>query len=169
MAKDTAIKWGIGLAMIGILGYTVNYLMTQIRLLINTDFEFVGTAINKLSFKQISITLWWKVVNKSDIAITVSNQNYDIFINGRFLKKVGYASPVEIKPHAETRIPTYIVFAPKDLGKIGLENVGNFFTSEGRKKLKLTVRGTMTVKTSVFELKEFPFEYEDTIENIYNY
>jgi LEA14-like dessication related protein len=169
MDNQQKIKLGVGVLIIGVLGFTINYLMKQIRLLVNTEFEMVGTSVNKVSLQQISITLWWKVVNKSDISATISDQVYDIYLNGKFVKKVGYAVPVEIKAKADTRIPTYIVFEPKELLNIGFENMGKFLTPEGRKELNLQVRGTFTVKTSVFEVKKFPFEFEDDIESIYNY
>lgn len=169
MTKDTKIKHGLGVVVIGLLAFTTHYLMKQIRLLVNTDFDMSGTQINKLSFKEISITLWWKVVNKSDISITVSDQVYDIYLNGKFVKKVGNAMEVEIKPHSTTRIPTYVVFNPKELLNIGFDNMGKFLTKQGRESLMLQVQGSMTVKTSVFTVKKFPFEFKDDVESIYNY
>ena len=169
MSAERNIKIGIGVVVIGVLAYTVNYVMKQVRLLVNTEFDMAGTKINKLSLNEVSITLWWKVINKSDISITVSEQVFDIYLNGKFIKKVGNAIPVKIKAHADNRIPTYIVFSPKDLLSMGYENMGKFLTKEGRKTLNLQVRGTMNVSTSVFDVKKFPFEFDDSIENIMNY
>lgn len=169
MAREQNIKLGLGIAVVGILAFTVNYLMKQVRLLVNTEFEMSGTTINKLSLQEISITLWWRVVNKSDISINISEQVYDIYINGIFIKKVGNAIPVKIKARDETKIPTYVVFAPKDLMVLGFDNMGKFLTKDGRKDLELQVVGSMSVSTDVFEVKKFPIEFKDSIERIMNY
>lgn len=169
MTKDGKIKLGLGLVAVGLLAFTADYLLRQVRRLVNTDFELDRTQVNKLSFKKISLTLWWKVVNKSDIELNVSDQTYDIYLNGKFVKKVGNAVPVDIKPNSTTYIPTYIVFAPKELIKVGLENLSQFLTKEGRKDLILQVQGSLTLKTSVFTVKKIPIEYEDDIEAIMNY
>ena len=169
MEKITLQKIGIGAVMIAVFGYTLNYVLTQVRKLVNTVFEFSGTRINIISFEKISITLWWKVVNKSDISFVVSNQDFDIYLNDKFIKKVGYTSPVEVKGNSTTYIPTYIVFEPKELKNIGLANAILFTNKENWKNLNLLCKGNFTVKTSIFEVKKFPFEFEDTIYNISNY
>jgi LEA14-like dessication related protein len=169
MENSTKVKIGLGVFMIGVLGFTAHYLLKQTRALVNTDFELTKTQINKLSLKEVSITLWWRVVNKSDIGIVVSNQVYDIFLNGRFLKKVGSGIPVEVAPLAETMIPTYIVFSPREALLVGVNNFASLLSADGRRNLNLKVTGTMDVKTSVFSVKKFPFEYSDSIQNIMEY
>ena len=169
MDKATITKVGIGAVMIGVLSYTIGYLFKQIRYLVNTDFKFVGTSINNISIDKISITIWWEVVNKSDISFTISNQEYDIYINGSYIKKVGYSSPVIIKPKEKSKIPTYVVLTLQDLKKIGLINIVSLLTKEGRDSLNLTVKGKFTVKTSIVEVKRFPFEFEDSIGDITEY
>lgn len=169
MEKTTIQRIGIGAVMIGVFGYTFHYLMKQARKLVNTEFEFSKITLNSLSLEKVSITLWWKVVNKSDISVDVSNQDYDIFLNGRFIKKVGYTSPVKLKAKQTTYLPTYVVLTPKDVANIGIENALLLTNDEGQKKTTLLVKGKFTVKTSIFEVKKFPFEFEDTIYNMKNY
>lgn len=169
MEKSVVTKLGIGVVMIGVFAYTLDFILKQVRKLVNTTFDFSGVRINSLQLDKVSITLFWKVVNKSDISATISNQDFDIYLNGRFIKKVGYANPVEIKANKTTYLPTYVVFNADDLKKIGIGDAGLLLTKEGRKRLNLLVKGTFTVKTSIFEVKKFPFEFEDTIQNIYNY
>jgi LEA14-like dessication related protein len=169
MDNAKKIKWILGLTMVGIAGVTVNYLMKQVRLLVNTEFTMVGTRINKISLKEINITLWWKVVNKSDISITISEQVYNVYLNDKLVNVINTIQPIVIAPHADTRIPTNIIFTPKDVAKIGISSLASFITKEGREKLNLQVKGTMDLQTSIFKVKKFPIEFEDTIENIMNY
>lgn len=167
MTNQVKIKWGLGILMVGISVFTVNYLMKQIRLLVNTVFEFSGITVNRISTKEINLTLWWKVVNKSDIAFTISNQVFDVYLDGVFIKKVGNAIPTEIRAKATARIPTYIVFTPKELLKLGVSNFGSLISKETRDKLKLKVVGNITVQTSVFRVKDFPITYEDKLGNMF--
>lgn len=167
--KQIALKWGLGLAMVGILGFTIHYLMKQIRLLVDTDFELAGTKINKLSLKEINLTLWWKIINKSDITVSVSEQNYDLFLNGQFVKRVGYQESVQIHPRSDNRVPTVVSFTPKEAIKVGVSNFTSLLTKAGRSRLNLEVVGSMDIKTSIFELKKFPFEFKDNLQAIMDY
>lgn len=167
--KLSKIKIGLGVFMIGLTAYTINFIMKQVRLLTNTRFEMVGTSLNKLSLDEINITIWWKVTNLSDFTFTIKNQAYDIFINDTFIKKVGSAQSVEVLAKGTTRLPTYIVFTPKELIALGITNYKNLSTEEGRAKLKLKVKGDFTIGTSLFNVKKIPFEFKDSIKNIMNY
>lgn len=167
--KLSKIKIGLGLFMIGVTAFTVNFLLKQVRLLANTRFDMVGTSVNKISLDEINITLWWKVTNLSDFTFTIKNQAYDVFLDGEFIKKVGSAQPVEVLAKGTTRLPTYVVFTPKEVLSIGLANLQGISTTEGRKKLKLKVKGSFTIGTSLFNVKKIPFEFQDSIENIMNY
>ncbi len=167
--KITKIKIGLGVFMIGLTAFTINYILKQVRLLANIKFDVVGTTVSKLSLTKIEIILWWKITNVSDISFTIKEQTYDIFLNGQFLKKVGSAEPIEVLSEGVTRLPTYVVFTPEEAVKIGINNLGDFLTEEGRKKLKLKVTGFFTIQTKLFAVRKVPFEYEDTIHNIMNY
>ena len=121
--KSTKIKWGLAVVMVGLSVFVVNYLAKQVRMLVNTTFDMSGTAINKISLKEINITLWWKVENKSDIGFTISNQVYDVYLDGKLAKRVGNAPEIKIYPHSVARIPTHVVLTWKELFKIGKYSV----------------------------------------------
>jgi LEA14-like dessication related protein len=167
--KISKIKIGLGIVLIGTTAYVLNYILKQLRLLTNTKFDMVGTTVNKVSVKEINVTLWWKVTNYSDLSFVVKEQVYDIYINDQFIKKVGYAEPVDVLAKGTSRIPTYISFTPKEVFNIGLDNLGGFLVKEGRKTLKLKVVGDFTIQTKIYTAKKIPFEFSDTIENIMNY
>lgn len=167
--KISKIKLGLGIFLVGATAYVLNYILKQVRLLANTKFDMVGTSVNKVSLKEVSITLWWKVTNFSDLSFVVKEQVYDIYLNDKFVKKVGYAEPIEVLAKGVSRIPTYISFTPKEAIQIGLQNLGGFTVKEGRQKLKLKVVGDFTIQTKIYTAKKIPFEFQDSIENIMNY
>lgn len=167
--KSTKIKWGLAVVMVGLSAFVVNYLAKQVRMLVRTKFAMSGIAINKITFKEINFSLWWKVTNNSDISFTISNQVYDVYLNGKLAKRVGNKPDVKISPHSVGKIPTNVVLDYKELVKIGLDNIGDLLDKDKRNKIQLEVVGTFTLKTSVFTLKDFPFEFKDTFGNIANY
>jgi hypothetical protein len=42
------------------------------------------------------LTIFWVIKNPSDFRFIVKNQVYDVFINGKFIKKVGAVEDVEV-------------------------------------------------------------------------
>lgn len=169
LEKSTKIKIGLGLLMVTLAGFTFNYLMKQIRLLVNTKFDMAGTSVDGITASKVSITLWWEVTNDSDFTFTVTNQVYDCYLNDVFIKKVGASESIDILAHGKTKIPTYVVFTVEELLSVGLKNLGSFLTKEGRRKLDLKVVGDFTIKTSIFKVRKIPFEFKDNIESIMNY
>ena len=86
--RITKIKIGLGVFMIGLTAFTINYLLKQVRLLANIKFDMVGTTVSKLSLTKIEIILWWKITNVSDLSFTIKEQIYDVYLNGKLLKNI---------------------------------------------------------------------------------
>lgn len=167
--KLTTIKIGLGLAIVGITAYTITYLFKQVRALVNLNFEWKKTEVNKVTFTDVSMTMWWEVINPSDITFTIKEQKYDVYLNGKFLKSVGSKIPVEILAKGTTMIPTFINFTPKEAVLVGLENLGGLATEDGRRNLKIGIKGNMSVSTPLFYVRQIPIEYSDSLHNMMNY
>lgn len=164
MQRRSKIQIGIGIVLITVVTFTTNYIMKQIKLLMDTSIDLTKTQINKISFKRIELTLWWEVGNKSDIGANISGQIYDIYLNDKFIKRVGNADSIDIKPKSKAFLPVYVSITYEDFKRIGLDNVTSLLTPEGRRKLNLKVKGRLDIKTSVFQVKRFPFEYNENIQ-----
>lgn len=163
------IKIGLGVFLIGLTAITLNFILKNVRKLVNLKFDYKDTDVNKINFKEISLTMNWKCTNPSDFNFTIKNQVYDVFLNGVFIRKVGSSAETEVYGRGTSIIPTNVYITTKEVLKITGENLGSFLTEEGRKKTKLKVEGTFDVKTPLFTLKKLPMYFEDTIHNIMNY
>lgn len=168
MNSSVKTKLGLGVLLVGLTALTLNYVMKQVRLLVNTKFDFDGVTLSKLSIYNISITLWWKVRNYSDFTFTIENQVYDIFINDEFIKKVGMSDSIDILSKGDSRIPTYVSIDTSELLDVGLKNIQDLIVKENRKNIKLKVVGYFTIKASIFSFKKIPFEFEKTLDSIMN-
>jgi LEA14-like dessication related protein len=171
MSLDTKakIKIGLGVFLIGLTAITLNFILKNVRKLVNLKFDYKDTSVNKINLKEISLTMNWKCTNPSDFNFTIKNQVYDVFLNGVFIRKVGSSAETEVYGRGTSIIPTNVYITTKEVLRITGENLGSFLTEEGRKKTKLKVEGTFDVKTPLFTLKKLPMYFEDTIHNIMNY
>ena len=171
MALDTKakIKIGLGVFVIGLTAITLNFILKNIKKLVGLKFEYKDTDVNKINFKEISLTMNWKCVNPSDFNFTLKNQVYDVYLNDTFVRKVGLTAETEVYGRGTSIIPTNIYITTQEVLKLGAENLTGFLTETGRKKTKLKVTGTFDVKTPLFTLRKLPFYFEDTIHNIMNY
>lgn len=163
------IKIGLGVFVISLTAITLNYILKNVRKLVNLKFDYKNTDVNKINFKEISLTMNWKCTNPSDFNFTIKNQVYDVFLNDTFIRKVGSSAEVEVYGRGTSIIPTNIYITTREVIKLGADNVAGFLTEEGRKKTKLKVSGTFDIKTPLFTLKKLPFVFEDTLQNIINY
>jgi LEA14-like dessication related protein len=169
MISNSSIKWGLGAVMIGVLGVTLTYLMQQLKKLVNTEWVFLGTEIKKISLNEINLILWWRVINNSDFSFQVKNQVFDVFLNDKFIKKVGFSSKIDIPTNSDSRIPTNIFITPQELLLAGLNFSDLLFNEQGRSKLFLTVKGNMDLSVDDLSIKKVPFYFKDSIQNIMNY
>jgi LEA14-like dessication related protein len=171
MILDTKakIKIGLGVFVIGLTAITFNFLFKNIRKLVHLQFDYKDTDVNKINFKEISLTMNWKCTNPSDFNFTLKNQIYDVFLNDTFIRKVGSSAETEVYGRGTSIVPTNVYITTKEVLKLGADNLAGFLTEEGRKKTKLKVVGTFDVGTPLFRLKKLPFYFEDTIHNIMNY
>ena len=167
--KIAKIKIGVGVVLIGLTAITINYILKNLRKLTNLTFDIRTVKLNTLNLKEISFTILWVIKNPSDFRFIVKNQVYDVFVNDKFVKKVGAVEETEVLSNGTSLLPTNVFLTTKELLNLGIENLEDLVTESGRKKLKIKVTGTFDVKTPLFSLKKLPFTFEDTLHNILNY
>jgi LEA14-like dessication related protein len=171
MVLDTKakIKIGIGAFIIGLTAITLNYFLKNVRRLVHLTFTYKDVDVNKVSLKEISLTMNWLCKNPSDFNFTIRNQVYDVFLNDKFVTKVGSSQDTEVYGRGTSIVKTNIYITTKEVLKLGVDNLASFITDEGKKKTTLKVKGTFDIKTPLFTLRKLPFEFKDTIFNIMNY
>lgn len=163
------IKIGLGVFIVGLTALTLNYLLKNIRKLVFLTFDYKSVDLVKVNLKEISFTLNWICKNTSDFNFTLKNQVYDVFINNRFVRKVGSSEETEVYGRGTSIVKTNVYITTTELLKFTTENLSSLVTEEGRKKTKIKVIGTFDISTPLFTLKKLPFYFEDTIHNIMNY
>jgi LEA14-like dessication related protein len=169
MISNSSIKWGLGAIMVGVFGVALTYIMQQVKKLVNTEWSLIGTQVKKISLNEINIILWWRVLNDSDFSFEVSNQVFDVYLNGTFIKKVGFSPKIQIPTNSDSRIPTNVFITPKELLSKGVNFLDLLVNEQGRSKLFLEVKGTMDLAVDKLPIKKIPFAFKDSVQNIMNY
>lgn len=163
------LKWVLGGVMVGTLALAVNYLGKQVRKMVNLSFGLAGMRVDSISLKDVNLTIFFYIINPSDIGVSVVDQTYDILLNGEYIKTVGNPDKVYIAPNSDTRIPVFVSFTPKEAAKVIGSNWSSLTTKEGRRQLRVRVAGTMAIKTELFTIRKIPFEFSDDLQSIMEY
>lgn len=163
------LKVGLGLFALGLTAITFNYILKNVRKLVHLTFLYKDTDVNKVNLNELSLTMNWICKNPSDFNFTIKNQVYDVFINDKFITKVGSSQDTEVYGRGTSIVKTNIYITRQDLFKIGADNLAGFMSETGRKKTILKVVGTFDISTPLFTLRKLPFQFKDSIHNIMNY
>jgi len=121
----------------------VTYLIVQLRKVNSAVWTYAGVKIKSLSFKKIELTAYFRVTNNGMATITLSNQEYDVYLNGKFLSHMKYSQPFTIMPGTNT-MPLEVVANLSDILKTGWANLSQILTDKS--KLSVNLKGTYSLK-----------------------
>lgn len=158
--RNGLIIGGISLAFISLIAY----FKKQLNLLKNACFTISGGVIHTLGLDNVKITLFFKVVNESDLTIEISNLNFDIYVNKLFVTKIKKTDKQTLYSKSSTVIKLDFEFNPKDLLRAGLSNIAPIIYD--KEKLVIGIKGFFSAKSGVLSLKEVPFEEEITLKEL---
>jgi LEA14-like dessication related protein len=137
----------------------VLYFRKQYNLLLNACYTISGGVVHSIGLDNISITLFFKVVNESDITLTLSDMKFNIYVNEMYVTSIFKKEPQILYSKSDAVIKLDFQFNPKDLLRAGVLNIAPIIYD--KEKLVVKTKGTYSLKTGIVKLKDFPFE--DTI------
>lgn len=164
MALTKGQKWGIAGGVTLVLGLVGIYLKKQFDYIYNAKWVMGGVKNLKLALDRISFTLFYNVDNKGDLSVIISEQNYDVFVNGKFVSKITNNEDVKIKSKSISKIPFYVSLDPKDVVKAGIANIADLLGNQ--KNVKILIKGNLNIKAGVVNLKKYPFELPFTLADV---
>lgn len=142
----------------------VLYFRRQINLLYNACYTISGGIIHSLGLDKVKMTLFFKIVNESDLSIEISNMNFNIYVNGMFISKIVKPEMQMLYSQSSATIKLDFEFNPKDLLRAGLTNIEPILYDN--EKLVITTKGFFSAKTGGISLKNFPFEENITLKEL---
>lgn len=158
--RNGLIIGSLSLALISI----IVYFKKQYDLLLNACYTISGGIIHTLGLDNVRITLFFKIVNESDLTITVSDMNFDIFVNNMFVTKIKKSEKQTLYSKSEAVIKLEFEFNPKDLLRAGLSSIQPIL--QDQEKLVITTKGYFSAKAGILNLKKVPFEENITLKEL---
>jgi len=142
----------------------VIYFRKQLKLLANACYTISGGVVHALGIDNVSITLFLKVTNESDLTIDLSNMMFKVYVNKMYVTKIEKPEKQQILSKADVVIKLDFQFNPQDLLRAGLANIAPILYD--KEKLVIDVKGTLSAKTGIVTLRNFPIEESITLKEI---
>lgn len=151
-----------GIAVAGIALFV--YLKKQYDLLYNACYTIAGGVIHSLGLDKVKLTLFFKIVNESDINVEILNMDFNIYVNNMFVTKILKKEPQLLKSNTDTIIKLDVEFNPADLLRAGISSIEPILYD--KEKLVITTKGTLSVKSGIIKLNKFPFSVDVTLKEL---
>jgi LEA14-like dessication related protein len=160
--KPEVKKWLIvgGLGVISV-ALALGYL--QYRKLMNYTVKLGGVKFKQVTSKVFNFDLFIKFTNNSDINFVVSDQEYKVYLNDKFVTKISNAEPVTILPNATNVIPVNVVFDPTVVLNMLGKNLSSILLSP--ETINIKVDGKLKAKLYGFT-KSIPFVFEKNLKDL---
>lgn len=158
----TWLKVTIGVASAGVLAGGA-YLVSQIQKLKTGTFKVLGAKGLVINGGKVSFTLITQFKNNSNLSAKVTNQDYDVLINGKRIGIVHSEDVVEIKAQDYNIIPLKVDVDVNAVLTESLANIANYFSNKDA--IKITLKGNLTWKKGIISAKQ-PFEFSYSLKEI---
>lgn len=158
--RNGIIIGGLAIAAIGVIAY----FKRQINLLKDACYTISGGIIHNISLSNVKMTLFFKIVNESDITINVSNMVFNIYVNNMFITKIEKPDAQTIFSKSDTIVKLDFEFNPKDLLRAGITNIQPILFD--KEKLIISIKGNFTAKTGIVKLNNYPIDEKITLKEL---
>ena len=147
------LLWGV----FGGAAYAVYWFYRQKSLASKTSIKYGKLELVDFDFPKISVNLFLKLMNESDIPLTVQGYEFDIFVNGKPLSTASWAGNVNVESGKSTLFPIRINLDLKQFAQSGLKSL-LVFMQNLKSPLGLLIKGKVSVKTSFATVNNLPVE-----------
>ncbi len=144
-----------------------SYLYMQYRKLIDADWTLAGKRLKKFGLDRVIVEVLYDIDNKGDLEITVSEQSYDVFLNGRFISKVQNTDDVRIKARSISRMPLTVEVKTADFMRVLGSNWQALLLGD-KSKIIFTLAGHFTMKMGALAFRQYPFNMTFTLAEAMN-
>lgn len=142
-------------SLAAILLAVIAYVIYQLNKINKAVFQYAGAKIKSISLKRIELTLYMKMVNDGTMSVTVSNQEYDVYLNDKFISHIKNSQPYRIRPGVNV-MPLDVYINIADVIKAGWANLSQLLTDKS--KVNVSLKGTYDLKIGFIRVGKRPFE-----------
>jgi LEA14-like dessication related protein len=153
----------LGLIVVGIAGIGL-WLYNQSQKLLDFCMSVKGGKILNAGPTNVEISIVLGFENKSSLDVTVSNQNYDVFLNNILITNIKSDKVKLLAPKQVSDIPLTISFNPTKLKGSAINIIKDIASNPDA--VKITFKGNLGVKTGVINLQKFPVNMTMTLKEL---
>ncbi len=117
-AKIEKRVWITGL--IALVSITGAYMYSQVMKILDYTLDFKGMRDVKFDKNGISFKIWYEYKNKANITITLATQEYDVYINNKYLTTLKSNIPNVLDGSIASNILIDVNLTPADFKKLDL-------------------------------------------------
>jgi LEA14-like dessication related protein len=148
---------------LGIIGYSLyRYYKKQVDFLKNITYQIYDVKIISISKTKVTLTIWAKIYNASNVDAVVKEMFLDFFINGVKVGNVTEEKDIKISPMQTNLINFNFSFDPSILGKNIVDLVS---LSLKAKDIVFNLNGYVAVESGGIKAT-LPFEYKNNLNNL---
>lgn len=129
--------------LVAILVAVISYLVTQLNKISKAPFTYAGMKINSISFAKIDLIVYFKLLNTGTASVTISKQEYDVYLNGKIVSHMKYSEPFTISP-GENIVPTEVTIRLADAVRAGIANLSDIINDKS--KINIALKGKRSMK-----------------------
>jgi len=144
----------IGLLIGAIVGI-IAYLLNELNKINKAALGYAGFKIKSITLGQIDLTVYFKLINSGSLDMIVSNQEYDVFINGKIVSRIKYNNPITISPGLNI-LPQEVTIKLSDALRAGITNLSDFINDKS--KINITMKGKRNIKIGFLSFKNLKVE-----------
>ena len=144
----------------------VSYILWQVNLLSKSVWKYGGFKIKSLGLDKVVLSLYFKVDYKGSIDMVLTQQDYDVYVNDHFVSKVSNSTDVMIYANTVSRVPFDVTLKPGDVLKAGVNSLAAIVNKSEREKIRIKIKGILTLKVGYFTIKKLPFEKEENLKDV---
>lgn len=145
----------LGIAAAGTAAFSYH----QYNLLMDYCLSFVNYNVKKISIKRIIIELTFQIKNKSDIDITVTSFDFNIYLNGIYATKIKSSAKQIIKANSSSKISLLVDIEPLKNKQLASWNFLQKALSDTG-GIKVKTEGVISLKAIGATLKDQPVNIE---------
>lgn len=156
----------IGLGLI-IIGSVSIYFLSQYKKIKDfcVNFKKSNTKINSLGISKTDITLFFELLNKSNVEATVDGYEFKIYVNNNYVSTAYSSNLITVNPKSFSTIEVNVLFNPLQILQIGLGNIGDILANK-KENIKIRIEGRLIGVKSVIKVNEIPIVYDTDLKEL---
>ena len=160
--KIAKTKYWILAAVIGVTGATAIWARGQYKKLMKNITAFKSMKLNILTLDRVKMDIVVDYTNKMDVDVVLTDQKYDIYLDGYYATTLTNPNELVLKANATTPIPLDLDFNPAQVFK--QLNIGPARLLVEYKKIRVKLVMRLKVKLLFFSIP-ITYSYEDSLKN----